>query len=194
MKSTVVFLAADDVRVPPVCVFTSDEEVRAFQQAATIHAEVFGSDVIELQPAAMATLLEACADAHTEGLAITPRGGAEAARRGFDDTLRLWESRFLPALDYWCVQQHRLAPEQKNCCPLTPGRRLRRPLKLEGKASLQQGFFQERALPCAARSLQESLDVAFDLPNFAPRCRILARNGWFQTVTERMPHFITSDR
>jgi hypothetical protein len=32
---------------------------------------------------------------------ITPRDGAEAARRDYADTVRLWNSRFLPALDHW---------------------------------------------------------------------------------------------
>src|SRR5581483_1467361 len=39
--------------------------------------------------------------AHGEGLDITPRDGAEAARRSYADTVRLWNSRFLPALDHW---------------------------------------------------------------------------------------------
>ena len=37
----------------------------------------------------------------TEGLDITPRDGAEAARRSYADTVRLWNSRFLPALVHW---------------------------------------------------------------------------------------------
>src|SRR3977135_1403158 len=36
-----------------------------------------------------------------EGLEISPRDGTEAARRSYADTVRLWNSRFLPALDHW---------------------------------------------------------------------------------------------
>src|SRR5205085_11900509 len=54
-----------------------------------------------LQPAAMQALLRARATARAEGLDITPRDGAEGARRNYADTLRLWNSRFLPALDHW---------------------------------------------------------------------------------------------
>src|SRR5918997_2887198 len=49
----------------------------------------------------MDALLAARAEAQKQGLDITPRGGTEAARRSYQDTLRLWDTRFLPALTYW---------------------------------------------------------------------------------------------
>src|ERR671928_99789 len=66
---------------------------------------------IELQPAAMDALLAAREEALKQGLDITPRGGTEAARRSFQDTLRLWDTRFLPALAYWS-KRGRLSREQ----------------------------------------------------------------------------------
>ena len=71
---------------------------------------VDGAD-IELQTAAMDALLEARKQAHKEGLDITPRDGSEAARRSYDDSLHLWNTRFLPALDYW-LSQGKLNEEQ----------------------------------------------------------------------------------
>src|SRR4029077_10279152 len=70
-----------------------------------------GDAVIELQPAAMRALLRARATALAEGLDITPRDGAEAARRDYADTVRLWNSRCLPALYHW-KQAGRLGKSQ----------------------------------------------------------------------------------
>ena len=189
-----MFLAADDVRVPPVSVFTSDEEVRAFQGAATSRAEVFGSDVIELQPAALAALLGACADALSEGLGITPRGGAEAARRSFDDTLRLWDSRFLPALDYWCLRQQRLAPEQAaRLRAMLPWEQVAAALELEQEGIFFSKDFSKSVLYSVAPpgTSQHLSLLAFDVAEYKNENvrEILASNGWFQTVVSDLPHF-----
>ncbi|MCA1850146.1 MAG: zinc ribbon domain-containing protein [Acidobacteria bacterium] len=45
-----------------------------------------------------------------------PRDGAEAARRTYADTLRLWRSRFLPALEHW-TKQGRLAAAETLAFP-----------------------------------------------------------------------------
>src|SRR5207253_4108662 len=96
---------------PPVCMFTEERDVSRFQRAAGRAAATINGAVIELQPAAMSALLKARAMARVEGLNISPRDGAEAARRTFADTVRLWNSRFLPALDHW-RQAGRLSEEQ----------------------------------------------------------------------------------
>src|SRR5205814_7575168 len=83
------------------CVFSSEAAVSNFQKAAGRAAAKIGDATIELQPAAMTALLRARAAARNEGLNISPRDGAEAARRSYADTVRLWNSRFLPALDHW---------------------------------------------------------------------------------------------
>ena len=106
-----MFVAAGSVVPPPVCVFTNEDEVLAFQEQAGFQPSTIGDAVIELQPAAMEAFLAARAAAHEEGLDMTPRDGAEAGRRSYTDTVRLWNSRFLPALDYW-QKLGRLTPEQ----------------------------------------------------------------------------------
>src|SRR5881397_1669344 len=106
-----MFLACSDVLPPPVCMFTEESDVSRFQRAAGRAAATINEAVIELQPAAMSALLKARAMARAEGLNISPRDGAEAARRSFADTVRLWNSRFLPALDHW-TQAGRLSEEQ----------------------------------------------------------------------------------
>src|SRR5258708_16985456 len=96
-----MFVGADSVLPPTLCVFTSEELVERFQKEAGLLAATIGDAVIELQPAAMSSLLEARAIARAEGLQVSPRDGAEAARRSYADTVRLWNSRFLPALNHW---------------------------------------------------------------------------------------------
>ncbi len=83
-----MFVAATSIVAPPTCLFRSAEEVLEFQLRAGFRAEMMGGDRVELQPAAMEALLEARREAQHEGLDITPRDGAEAARRSYADTLR----------------------------------------------------------------------------------------------------------
>lgn len=96
-----IFLADRKVTPPPVCIFSNEEQVTRFQDAAGFESEVIGFDEVELQPEALKRLNKAREEAQKEGLDITPRDGAEAARRNYEDSVRLWNSRFYPALDYW---------------------------------------------------------------------------------------------
>src|SRR6185436_8685862 len=54
-----IFLANKKVLPPPVCIFTSDEEVTRFQEEAGYASEMIGFDQVELQPEAMKQLLKA---------------------------------------------------------------------------------------------------------------------------------------
>src|ERR1044071_2218711 len=76
-----IFMADKKVTPPPVCIFTTEEQVTKFQDDAGFAAEQIGYDEIELQPEALKSLNKARKDAQKEGLDITPRDGAEAARR-----------------------------------------------------------------------------------------------------------------
>src|SRR5262245_25379998 len=87
-----MFVASEAVVAPPVCVFVDEDAVSQFQKAAGRAAATMDNATIELQPAAMTALLKARAAARDEGLDITPRDGAEAARRSYADTVRLWNS------------------------------------------------------------------------------------------------------
>src|ERR1700694_5626362 len=106
-----MFVAHEAVVPPPMCMFVDEDAVAQFQKAAGRATTTIGDAAIELQPAAMAGLLRARAAARDEGLNITPRDGAEAARRSYADTVRLWNSRFLPALDHW-TRKGRLSEPQ----------------------------------------------------------------------------------
>src|SRR5438067_7450805 len=83
-----MFVGSADILHPPVCVFTSEGEVSEFQKAAGVAAATIEGALIELQPAAMRALLEARDAAQANSLNITPRDGAEAARRSYADTIR----------------------------------------------------------------------------------------------------------
>lgn len=188
-----MFVGADIVAPPPCCVFTSEDQVGTFQREAGWTSAPFGEDFIELQPAAMSALLQACATARAEGLEISPRDGAEAARRSYADTVRLWNSRFLPALDYWSRAGRLSETQVERLQSLPVAEQVPEVLELE-----QQGIFFSKDLSksvlysiAAPGTSQHIAMLAFDANEFLnPRVRdILAQNGWFQTVLSDLPHF-----
>lgn len=188
-----MFLASETVLSPPVCVFSNQRDVEAFQDEAQFTTTRVGGDEIELQPAAMAALLAARAEAQQQGLDITPRGGAEAARRDYTDTERLWKTRFLPALDHW-QRLGRLTREQTTrlrSLPLTE--QVGEVLKLEKSGIFFSKDFSKSILYSIAApgTSQHIAMLALDVDQFmdARVRRILARHGWFQTVKSDLPHF-----
>ena len=188
-----MFVGADSILPPPFCVFTNEDQVEHFQKEAGLTAATIGDAVIELQPAAMSALLQARAVARAEDLEISPRDGAEAARRSYADTVRLWNSRFLPALDHW-TRAARLSEEQaERLRSLTIHEQVTEVLELE-----KEGVFFSKDLSksvlysiAAPGTSQHIVMLAFDCNEFLDeRVReILAQHGWFQTVLSDLPHF-----
>ena len=184
---------ARKVLPPPVCVFTSNEEVEQFQEDAGWSSEMWGFDEVELQPEAMKQLLKAREEAQKEELDITPRDGAEAARRSFDDSMHLWNTRFEPALDYW-QSQGRLTEEQVARLKSLPLHgQIAEVLELEKSGiyfskDLSKSILYSIAAPGTSQHIAM---LAFDVNEFDnPRVReILAKHGWFQTVLSDLPHF-----
>jgi hypothetical protein len=188
-----MFVGTRDILPPPLCVFTSEEQVAEFQQAAGIAAATIGEAVVELQPAAMQALLKARAKALAEGLDITPRDGAEAARRDYADTVRLWNSRFLPALEHWTAKGRLTADQATHLRKLSIKEQVAEVLELE-----KDGIFFSKDLSksvlysiAAPGTSQHVAMLAFDVNEFQhARVReILAEHGWFQTVLSDLPHF-----
>ena len=184
---------AKKVLPPPVCVFRSDEEVTEFQERAGYTAEKFGYDEVELQPEAMKQLLKAREDAQKENLDITPRDGAEAARRSFEDSLHLWHTRFQPALDYWLAQGRLTAEQVARLKSLPLPTQIAEVLELEKSGiyfskDLSKSILYSIAAPGTSQHIAM---LAFDVNEFDnPRVReILAKHGWFQTVLSDLPHF-----
>jgi hypothetical protein len=188
-----IFVASKDILPPPVCVFNSQEAVADFQKAAGSASAKFGGDTVQLQPAAMTALLKARATALAEGLNITPRDGAEAGRRDYADTVRLWNSRFLPALSYW-QELGRLADEQiEHLRQLPLLDQVAEVLELERDGIFFSKDFSKSILYSIAApgASQHIAMLAFDVNEFyEARVReILGAHGWFQTVLSDLPHF-----
>ena len=185
-----IFVADESIVPPPRCMFESAAQAVAFQaQAGSADAE-FAGVLIELQPAALSALLLARAAAQDEGLEITPRGGAEAARRTFNDTLRLWESRFQPALEHWLAQGKLTAQECARLRQLPLKAQVAAVLELEARRIYFSKDFSKSILYSPGAS-QHLFMLAFDVKEFQnARVReILAAHGWFQTVQSDLPHF-----
>lgn len=188
-----IFLAHKKVQPPPVCIFGNEEQVTRFQDDAGSEIELFGYDEIELQPEAMKKLKKARDEAQKEGLTITPRDGAEAARRNFDDSLRLWNSRFQPALDHWLSQGRLTAEQVARLRSLPLHQQVSEVLELEKTGiyfskDLSKSILYSIAAPGTSQHIAM---LAFDVNEFGnPRVReILAKHGWFQTVLSDLPHF-----
>jgi hypothetical protein len=188
-----IFIASKKVMPPPVCVFTSEEQVTKFQEQAGFVSETIGFDEIELQPEAMKQLLKAREQAIKEDLDITPRGGTEAARRNYEESMRLWDTRFLPALEYW-VGQGRLSAEQAARLRTLPlHEQIGEVLDLEKNEiyfskDLSKSILYSIAAPGTSQHIAM---LALDVTEFQnARVReILAKHGWFQTVLSDLPHF-----
>jgi hypothetical protein len=188
-----VFVADKKVKPPPVCVFTNEEQVTKWQDEAGFKAEFMAYDEVELQPEALKRLLKAREEARKEGLDITPRDGAEAARRNYEDSVRLWNSRFEPALDYWLAQGRLSAEQVSRLRGLPLLQQVAEVLELEKDGiyfskDLSKSILYSIAAPGASQHIAM---LAFDVNEFGnARVReILSRHGWFQTVLSDLPHF-----
>jgi hypothetical protein len=188
-----MFVAARSVRVPPRCVFRSAEECERFQAEAEPAAAIMGDARIELQPAALEALLAARSEAQAAGFEITPRDGAEAARRSYADTLRLWESRVTPALAHWVTQESLAQEEANRLSALSSREQIAAVLAEEERGNFFSKDFSRTILSSVAApgASQHLSMLAFDASEFREtRVReILARHGWFQTVRYDLPHF-----
>ncbi len=188
-----MFVAHEAVVPPPTCVFADEDAVIQFQKAAGRATATIGDGVVELQPAAMTGLLRARAAARDEGLDITPRDGAEAARRSYADTVRLWNSRFFPALDHWIRAGRLTQPETETLRVLPTNQQVAAVLELEQDGIFFSKDFSKSVLYSIAApgTSQHIAMLAFDANEFLDgRVRkLFAANGWFQTVLSDLPHF-----
>jgi len=188
-----MFVASESVRVPPHCVFGDAEECARFQAEAEPRAAFIGDTRIELQGAALDALVAAREEARANRLEITPRGGTEAGRRSYADTLRLWESRVVPALAHWVERASLAVDEANRLRALSSAEQIAAVLKEEERGNFFSKDFSRTILSSVAApgASQHLALLAFDAVEFREaRVReILARHGWFQTVLHDLPHF-----
>jgi hypothetical protein len=175
------------------CVFDNEREVNSYQTSIRTKSANVGGTLIELREDAMEALFDAIEDAKDKGLRISPRGGTIAAKRSFQDTARLWDSRFYPALNYWVKagKISRPAAEQAKSAGISG--QVKQVLAWEDKKlwfskDLSKSILYSVAAPGAS---QHIFMLALDVEQFAnPQVRkILAKHGWFQTVLSDLPHF-----
>lgn len=181
---------------PTKAMFTSEQEVSAFQsKAGSASANVNGSNV-ELQPAALKALESAIADAKSAGLKITPRdkkANTDSAKRTYQQTLDLWNGRFYKACDHWKGKKRLTDQQISNLKSLPIKQQVQEVLELEKKGIYFSTFFNQSILfSVAAPGTSQHLSMlAFDAAEFQNKKvrAILAKHGWFRTVQNDEPHF-----
>lgn len=188
-----IFIAHEKVSSPPVCVFTNHEEVENFQKSIEFTGVMLDGFYVELQTAALESLLAARAEARVKNLKITARDGAEAGRRTYADTLRLWKSRFDPACKYW-KSRGRITDAQIVWLKSLPIKeQIKETLKLEKSGIFFSTKFNHSILQSVAPpgTSQHLSMLAFDINEYesAEIRRILAKHGWYRTIRNDVPHF-----
>lgn len=187
------FLVSGPARPPAACVYENEAEVTKYQNSTKSTSTVIDGATIELQESAMTALLNAIKQARLEDLNITPLDGAVAARRSYADTVRIWNSRFYPALNYW-VSKGRIKPAEAEVAK-----------GMDIKAQVVQVLDWEKQGMYFSTNMTKSIlyatappgtsqhisMLAFDVVNYDSRRvrEILAENGWFQTIVTDVPHF-----
>ncbi len=178
---------------PNEVMFTSEQEVSAFQTKAGVEKANIGGTNIELQPTALKALQEAIADAKSQGLKITPRDGAEAARRSYQKTLSLWNDRFFKACDHWKAKGRLTSEKISQLKALPIKQQVGEVLELEKQGIYFNTFFNNSILySVAAPGTSQHLSMlAFDVTEFENKKvrEVLAKHGWFRTVQNDEPHF-----
>ena len=188
-----MFSASDSVIVPDACIYPGEADVVRYQSTMTTEVLEFGNVRIELQRAAGEKLRAALTEAQTLGLRITPLDGAIAGRRSFGQTLMLWNSRFIPGLEFW-IKRGRLAESDRNdITALELPQKIEKVLEWESRGiyfstSRTRSILTSTAPPGASQHLGL---IAFDVVEYgdAEIQAILNRNGWYQTIVDDPPHF-----
>jgi hypothetical protein len=180
------------VKVPNSVIFKDEKEVSDFQQSAGSARAVIGGLTVELQSAALRALQDAIAEAAKSGLRITPRE-SDSSKRTYKHTGDLWATRVNPGLAHWVAAGKITAADAARIRSLSPFEQVPEILGLEDKGlwfsrDLSKSIVYSVAPPGTSQHL---LMLALDVAQFDdPRVReILARDGWFQTVTSDLPHF-----
>lgn len=185
---------SDNKNAPPAkCIFDDEAEVNAFQSGIKKETQNIAGVAVTLQSSAMNALIAARADAARSGLNITPRGGTDASSRTFADTLRLWNTRFLPALDHWTTAGKITKKDADAARRAAIPEQIKKVLEWEQiglyfSKDLTKSILYSVAAPGASQHL---FMLALDVTQYSdPEVRrILAEHGWFQTVKSDMPHF-----
>lgn len=175
------------------CIFDSEDEVESFQHLIGPEVMNIGGVRVTLQKAAMTALVAARADASKLGMAITPRGGAEASTRSYERTVGLWRSRFSPGLSHWTAKGKIKKEEAVSAQRASIRKQVEMVLAWEAQGFYFSTDFSKSILYSVAApgASQHIFMLALDVDQFANKevRQILAKHGWFQTVKSDLPHF-----
>jgi hypothetical protein len=183
----------DKVVAPPACIFANQADVDNFQSKLNTQAVVIDGTLIVLQKAAAESLIAVLSQAQSGHLRIRPLDGRIAGGRTYEDTLRLWNSRLLPALRAWTAQGRIDPDESKRIAKLPIEEQIDQVIKWENSGLFfgpgrAKSIFSSVAPPGASQHLSLfALDIA---PPITPSIRwLMNAHGWFQTVKGDEPHF-----
>jgi hypothetical protein len=187
-----VLVARGGAVAPPTVVFPDEAAVSRWQSSVKTTRADFGGTSVELQSPAMTALMKARDEARASRLDITPRG-TDSARRTYAETVKLWQSRVNPGLTHWARDGRLPKEEAERIRALSPRDQIPEILRLEADGLYFSPDFSKSILySVAAPGTSQHLSMlAFDVKendNKAVRA-ILARHGWFQTVSSDTPHF-----
>lgn len=188
-----VFAAADSVQPPPNCYFANAASLKAFQGKLRISSAPIDGVALTLQEPAMNSLLKAVAECEQQGIKVRPFDGAIAAARTYEDTARLWNTRFQRALDHWS-NGGKISPiEAAAARNESTVVQLRRVVDWESQGlwfgtTLSGSIFSSVAPPGTSQHLfLLAFDVAPPVP--ADLVPIFKSNGWYRTVPGDSTHF-----
>ena len=177
---------------PAKIVFEDEADVSAFQKSLTRDSSSIGGYTVTLQKPAMHALKDAIAEAQKSGLSIGPRGG-DSSMRTYAQTVTLWSSRVRPALAHWSAAGKISKADAARINALSPFQQVSEVLGLEEKGMwFAKDFSKSIIYSVAPPGTSQHLSMlALDVKQFddARVREILAKHGWFQTVSSDLPHF-----
>lgn len=188
-----IFVASETVVPPPTCHFQNDTEVSAFQSKLGTSFVVIGGTQLTFQKAAADALNAAVTEALAQGIRIRPLDGTIAGGRSYSDTVRLWNSRFQPALRFWTGRKRISMEDAAAIIQLPLDQQIEKVIEWESQemyfgTGRAGSIFSSTAPPGTSQHLSLiAIDIA---PPLAPAVvALLNSHGWFQTVKGDKPHF-----
>lgn len=188
-----IYLSVGTV-LPGKCIFTDEADLLVYQNRSLPQSLKIGSTTIELQKPAMEALLKAREAAAAKRLSITPnKNTASSARRSLAQTVTFWNGKFSAGLNHW-VAKGKITKAQAQAARALPIReQVAQVLEWEEQKLFFSLNFDKSILfsVAAPGASQHNFLLALDVAQYAnPQVRkILAENGWFQTVKSDAPHF-----
>jgi len=188
-----VFVVKEPSKFPDRCVFNDTADVERFQRSIKIKSAVIGGVVIELQEAAMDSLIEVEKDADALNLKITPLDGTIAGKRSYNDTVRIWNTRFQRALDHW-VQVGKITEDDATVVrKMDTLHQVEQVIAWESdglyfSTDFSHSIFSSTAPPGTSQHLSMlAIDIVEN--NDPTVVTLLAGRGWYRTVLNDATHF-----